>query len=265
MAENKFYVVFGDKEPFRCPIEEIRMEAAGTYKFMYLAAEWIGEQLHCGVKPHRCCDPEQVHQPLSKRKAELTDYQKQSLTFIRNTYPLSNFYQVGLPAGQPEIVIKNQDIRSLRFSFPDGTLCRVPAGCEACIFPADFSIREENPTVLIQLDANSEHMITSAKQKNMDGWKPISTIVYDSLHVDGYLLDLTAGDDLLGRFEALNGFAGEPALQVIDCSSFGCSQWLFQNQGSDQIPVRFPDGRTEFVPADGKIHHLSKSLIDAVI
>ena len=49
MAENKFYVVFGDKEPFRCPIEEIRMEAAGTYKFMYLAAEWIGEQLHCGV------------------------------------------------------------------------------------------------------------------------------------------------------------------------------------------------------------------------
>lgn len=108
-------------------------------------------------------------------------------------------------------------------------------------------------------------MITSAKQKNMDGWKPISTIVYDSLHVDGYLLDLTAGDDLLGRFEALNGFAGEPALQVIDCSSFGCSQWLFQNQGSDQIPVRFPDGRTEFVPADGKIHHLSKSLIDAVI
>lgn len=265
MAENKFYAVFGNKAPFQCPIEEIQMEAAGTHKILHLAAEWTGEQLLCGVQPQRCCEPEQIHQPLVNRLAELKDYQRQSLTFIRNTYPLSNFYQVVLPAGQPEIVVKNRDIRSLRFSFPDGTLCRVPAGYEERIFPADLSIREEKPTVLIQLDAGSEHMITSANWKNGNCWRPISTIVYDSLSVGGYLLDLKVGDDLLGRFKVWNGFAGELAFQVIDCSSFGCNQWLLQNLGNDHIPVRLPDGQIEFVPADGKIHQLGEKLTDTAI
>lgn len=265
MDQNKFYVIFNNNASFGCPIKEIRMESEKTHKIMDLAAEWIGAQLLCGIQPQRCCEPEQIHQPLVNRLVELKDYQRQSLTFIRNTYPLSNFYQVVLPAGQPEIVIKNQDIRSLRFLFPDGTLCRVPAGYEERIFPADCSIREEKPTVLIQLDASSEHMITSANCKKGNCWRPISTIVYNSLSMGGYLLDLIAGDDLLGRIKVLNGFAGELAFQVIDCSSFGCNKWLLQNQGNDRIPVRLPDGQIEVVPADGNIHQLGERLTDTVI
>lgn len=251
-------LVFGAFEPGKMPLKQACIKTAAGFEELDGSMIELGNGILLAVQSMRCCDDKQIFRPLDQRGAELEDYRKRGCTFRRNGDSNSNFFTV-TSTGDGVVWIRNEGDRSLRFQTPDGVIYRVCTGYTEALIPSNVQAQASPIQILLDLGGNALDLRISTiyVKYGRTPWRQCGMDCQSGAHVDSYFCRIFSGDDCLGVVESYSDYFLElPKLEFLDIDSYGPSRWYVRNKGQTPLSLRWQNGRSAIVPADGQVFQL---------